>query len=356
MKKVFLLAILFAALVGTAAQARERHDSIVFVVDISGTVSENGQVPVSRDVIRSMNAKFPDYVKDAAIMTFGDLEYPQMEYVLPASDWDREGLDNNIGYIKEGEGSTPLGTAVDGSDEGVTKAEGKTALVIITDGKDNGAPDPVTRVEMLKKKHCDNVCVFTIQHGDDPEAAALLEAMVKAGKCGITTMAADLRASDQNVQDLVDYIFPSDGPPPYVCVDDDEDGVCAENDECPNTLKGAKVDNRGCWVLQNVHFDVDKYDVKPKYFDELDQVVTVLKSNPGVKVRIEGHTDADGSDEYNQTLSDNRANAIYDYFISKGVQRDRLSAKGYGESRPIASNDTDSGKALNRRIELTVLK
>jgi OOP family OmpA-OmpF porin len=116
------------------------------------------------------------------------------------------------------------------------------------------------------------------------------------------------------------------------------------------------VDNRGCWVLRNVRFDVDKSDIKPEFFPFLDEVVTVLRSNPGLKIVIEGHTDSDGTDEYNQKLSQRRAQAVMDYFVSKGLEPARLTAIGYGETKPIASNDTDEGKAENRRIELSVVK
>src|SRR5690606_35723062 len=87
------------------------------------------------------------------------------------------------------------------------------------------------------------------------------------------------------------------------------------------------------------------------------EIVQVFNDNPQVlKVSIEGHTDSDGEDAYNKTLSDQRAKAVMKYLVDKKVAADRLSAVGYGESKPIASNDTDEGKAKNRRVEFHITK
>ena len=84
------------------------------------------------------------------------------------------------------------------------------------------------------------------------------------------------------------------------------------------------------------------------------QTADTLNANPGVAVEIAGHTDSDGDAEYNQDLSDRRANAVRDYLISRGVSGSRLSAAGYGESQPVADNATVEGKAQNRRVELRI--
>jgi OOP family OmpA-OmpF porin len=85
----------------------------------------------------------------------------------------------------------------------------------------------------------------------------------------------------------------------------------------------------------------------------LDGVVAVLKRNPTLRVEIQGHTDNIGSEASNRKLSENRARAVMEYLVKKGVEAERLSAAGYGSSRPIASNDTLEGRARNRRVELT---
>ncbi|HYG02258.1 MAG TPA: OmpA family protein [Chryseosolibacter sp.] len=108
--------------------------------------------------------------------------------------------------------------------------------------------------------------------------------------------------------------------------------------------------------LKNIYFDFDKTTLKPESFIELDKVVDFLQQNKSVEIEIAGHTDNKGSDEYNENLSQGRSQSVVDYIISKGVEEFRLKAHGYGESRPLDTNDTEEGRASNRRVEFTVLK
>ena len=106
--------------------------------------------------------------------------------------------------------------------------------------------------------------------------------------------------------------------------------------------------------LSDALFAFDKFDLNEDARRMLDEVAAWLNDNPELHVEIGGHTDDRGSDAYNQKLSENRAKAVYDYFISHGVSKARLSYKGYGESRPIATNETDEGRQRNRRVELQI--
>lgn len=108
--------------------------------------------------------------------------------------------------------------------------------------------------------------------------------------------------------------------------------------------------------LNNIFFDFDKTTLKSESYVELDKVVDFLKNNATVEIEIAGHTDSKGSDDYNLNLSQGRAQAVVDYLISQGIDDYRLIAKGYGESVPLETNDTDEGRAINRRVEFTVLK
>jgi OmpA-OmpF porin, OOP family len=108
--------------------------------------------------------------------------------------------------------------------------------------------------------------------------------------------------------------------------------------------------------LKNIYFDFDKTTLKKESFTELNKVVDFLNQNSSVEIEISGHTDNKGSDEYNANLSQGRSQSVVDYLISQGIDTNRLSAHGYGESKPIDTNDTDAGRANNRRVEFTVLK
>jgi OmpA-OmpF porin, OOP family len=108
--------------------------------------------------------------------------------------------------------------------------------------------------------------------------------------------------------------------------------------------------------LKNIYFDFDKTTLKKESFVELNKVVDFLKQNSTVEIEISGHTDSKGSDDYNLNLSQGRSQSVVDYIISQGIDSFRLTAHGYGETKPIDTNDTDAGRANNRRVEFTVIK
>ena len=107
--------------------------------------------------------------------------------------------------------------------------------------------------------------------------------------------------------------------------------------------------------LSDALFAFDKFNLSDEAKEMLDRVVSWLSDHPELKVEIGGHTDSRGSDAYNQKLSENRAKSVYDYFVSHGIDAARLSHKGYGESRPIDTNETDEGRQRNRRVELQII-
>ncbi|MDR1725379.1 MAG: OmpA family protein [Bacteroidales bacterium] len=109
-------------------------------------------------------------------------------------------------------------------------------------------------------------------------------------------------------------------------------------------------------VLNNVFFDVDSYNLLPESYAELGILMEVLSANPKIKIEISGHTDNTGSKEYNQILSERRAKSIVDYLISQGVSSMQLAFKGYGQDKPIATNDTAEGRAKNRRTEFKIIE
>jgi OOP family OmpA-OmpF porin len=126
-------------------------------------------------------------------------------------------------------------------------------------------------------------------------------------------------------------------------------------DQCADTPKGATVNSVGCWAVEGILlFGFDRYEIRPEAEPLLEEIVTVMKQNSGINVEIQGHTCNIGAADYNQKLSENRANAVMDYLVRHGVPSHRLTAKGYGLDRPVASNDTEEGRAKNRRVELSI--
>ncbi len=108
------------------------------------------------------------------------------------------------------------------------------------------------------------------------------------------------------------------------------------------------------FVLKDIFFEFDKSTILQQSYFELRSLISLLETYPTMRVEIRGHTDAKGSDSYNQRLSENRAKAVTDYLISKGISEKRLQYKGYGKTLPIDTNDTEEGRANNRRVEFKI--
>lgn len=160
-------------------------------------------------------------------------------------------------------------------------------------------------------------------------------------------------------------------------LDSDKDGVPDYKDKCPGTPAGVAVDKDGCPppVVQRVKpqaaaapeilekgrttlkvlFDTNKAVIKKNSFKDVDNLADVMKNNPDLNVIIEGHTDSVGSAEANKKLSQKRADAVKQYMVKKtGIDAKRITAQGFGEDKPVASNDTKEGRAQNRRVEAAV--
>ena len=143
--------------------------------------------------------------------------------------------------------------------------------------------------------------------------------------------------------------------------DSDGDGVPDSMDKCPDTPPGTKVDHTGCPLaekseLKGVWFAFDSSRITPDSAKVLDDVARTFKRYPSLVAELAGHTCNIGTRQYNQGLSERRANAVRDYLIGQGVDPGQLVAKGYGELRPVASNATREGRETNRRTEIHILK
>jgi outer membrane protein OmpA-like peptidoglycan-associated protein len=149
------------------------------------------------------------------------------------------------------------------------------------------------------------------------------------------------------------------------CPDTDKDGIADKDDRCPT--KGGNIDANGCpkvdaktlevfsRAMNDVRFETSSNRLKQSSQAVLNEVVDIMKANPSYNVRISGHTDSVGNSESNQSLSERRAAAVVNYLVGKGISQTRLSSVGFGETSPIADNNTAEGRRLNRRVELRVV-
>ncbi len=144
-------------------------------------------------------------------------------------------------------------------------------------------------------------------------------------------------------------------------LDGDNDGVVDRLDECPDSAAGVQVDIKGCEImeeitLQGVNFESNSDRLLPGATSVLDDAAATLRKNPSIKVEVAGHTDSDGAAAHNESLSTRRATTVHDFLVANGVTSDRMSARGYGESQPVADNATAAGKAQNRRVVLRIVE
>lgn len=142
-------------------------------------------------------------------------------------------------------------------------------------------------------------------------------------------------------------------------LDSDGDGVLDNDDQCPDTPAGVRVDVRGCEIkavteLTDVEFEHNSADLTAASRAALADDAASIRKYPDMKVVVAGHTDSAGAEDYNQGLSERRAQSVVDYLISEGVSAANVTAVGYGESQPVADNSTSEGRARNRRVELRI--
>jgi len=149
---------------------------------------------------------------------------------------------------------------------------------------------------------------------------------------------------------------PAPAPAPVkVDLDSDGDGVLDSKDLCPDTPPGVRVDADGCEIIftvEGVNFDTNKSTLKPAALEKLGVAASLLNSSPGKNFQIVGHTDSVGADDYNEALGHRRAVSVLNFLTKNGVAQSRLSTESFGETRPVASNDTEEGRAQNRRVEI----
>ncbi|MDD4914696.1 MAG: OmpA family protein [Methylococcales bacterium] len=306
---------------------------------------KGAKLDVEKDLLNKINRTIPAIPLSSGLLSFGFgscLSWGSTLLNQPLQQYSTGGFDAVINSLHCASGGTPLADALSVANDDIKAANGNIALIVLSDGMDDASAVPAA--EALKNRYGDRLCIYTVWVGNeaDAEGQANLDQIATVGGCGFATDAASL-SSTQGAGNFVKKVFFKEGHPAPVTPP-------PAKPKCSNAPKGAIVDKDGCWSFHGVLFDFDSDKIKSRFHPAIENAVEVLKLNPGLTIEIEGHTDGIGSVAYNLKLSERRAMSIKNELVKQGVDPKRLTTVGYGKSDPVASNDTEEGRAYNRRV------
>jgi OmpA-OmpF porin, OOP family len=326
----FSIVIALAFLLGAPlAEARlvPKIDNFIILQDQSGSMymtypgTDMTKMAMSKKILLAMNDLIPDLGYQGAVYLVAPFQQ-----VLAPTAYNKAAFAEAIQSIPDNQEiygrTTPLGMGINNLDAVLAGMPGRTGIILISDGKENMCTNPVAEARAIADKY--QVCFHVISLADEAEGAAILQQINQLRDC-CNAIGLDLLKDPALLDQFVRCVFYDEAVEEEVI------------------------------VLRGIHFDFDKYNIKPEWVPVLEEAVAILRDNPSMNVIIEGHTDSVGTEAYNQGLSERRARSVYNFFRQNGIAAARLQTVGYGESRPIASNDTEEGRALNRRVELKVV-
>lgn len=386
-------------------------ENFILFVDHSGSMAMEhktflkDKIVLAKDALIRMNQLIPNLPYNGALITAA----PYKDYVK-LDKYDRAKMDKALKGLQEEfdvfNRLTPLGDSLLKLDPVLAKTQGCVNVILVSDGMRNIGSDAVEAAQSLYAKYPNKLYIHIISYADEKEGKAVLDKIAAMNKGAVYVDAAQVRDAN-GLRDFVEKVFCGAANPPKCDIEGPETvrlgdrvvfsaarskdpnnlplkyewtlcdgskatGVNAEfefkrPEPCTITLTATNSAGQTCTatkrvnvateeriVLRGINFDFDKSDIKAEFVPVLNQGVDILRKNQNITIVIEGHTDSVGTDEYNQKLSERRANAVKNFFVQKGVDARRVSTIGYGESRPKFDNATDEGRYMNRRVEIQV--
>jgi len=322
-----------------------REVSNLFVVtDASGTMWKDETFPRAKALSTSFVKALPDESArsasreyNVAYIAFGGDD----RVTVPLQRFDRRQLlaaaekADIMGSVSGTGGLTPVHAVIDEIGAQLEGKSGDTAVVLFSDGRADDADRALANAVALTEAYRGKLCFNTVQIGDAAEGTEFMQKLAGVTSCGTAQNAAGVSSPGEFQRYAKNVIV---GPAPLPAVAAAPPGSCA-----------AKIRLRG------IEFGFDKAKVDEAGAVVLDAALEAVSACSGARLNVDGHTDSIGTEAYNQGLSERRANAVGEYLSSKGVAKGRITPKGFGESNPVASNDTSDGRARNRRVELTPL-
>jgi OOP family OmpA-OmpF porin len=305
--------------------------NVFILTDGSGTMWVNRSFPAAKAQTQSFVAAMPDGDYQVSTIGFGGDD----RISTPLSDFDRRALERDadsltvLGALDGRGGTTPLHEVFYEIGLQLEGRTGDVAIVLFTDGVADEPGLATATLNTIADLYPARVCFHGVQVGDDAEGAAFLRELAAVDGCGSFRTGALLETPSQFTT-LSHQVFAGSLPP-----------VGAAPNPCTGNLR-----------LGEVEFGFDKASITESGSQILELAAVKLDACPDVDIAIDGYTDSTGPDAYNKGLSKRRAEAARKFLIEHGVDANRLTSQGFGSSHPVAPNDTEEGRALNRRVEL----
>ncbi|MCK4840472.1 MAG: OmpA family protein [Methylococcales bacterium] len=353
---------------------KQKKQSFFVINDSSSSMSDpylgsgfSGQatatkLSVEKELLNRMNQTIPNIKLSSGLRSFGFgpcVSWGFSKLNQATQRYSTASFADAINSLECSSGGTNVTSSFTAASADLASASGTIALILLSDGH-NYDSSPIPQVHALKQQYGNKLCIYTVWVGNKKEQAgqAVLQEISDISGCGFSTTAAAISSSSSMVNFVKKVFFTSITPitpidSSYSIVqesDSDGDGILDNRDRCPNTPRGAVVDKDGCWSFRGVLFDVNKASIKAGFENTFDNATKVLRLNPSLTVEIQGHTDSQGSAQYNQNLSERRANSVKYLLIKNGIDASRLVTIGFGEAEPVSDNHTRAGRANNRRV------
>ena len=314
-------------------------DSFIVLLDTSGSMKNDDQgrprIYDAQDWTASFNSAVPPFDYKAGLITYGKgstgtcIGYGVATTLYGLAPYQPAEFAQALGTIECAASTTPIAEAIDSATGLLTEEAGPTAVIIVSDFNWNDPAAVEAALARLKAEHVNNVCVHTVKVGDDASHDVMIASFTDTSGCDSAVHASEFASGAL----LSTYVA-----------------------ETLLTPLEKALEYQTHTVSAHALFDFDKAILKEQGKAELHKLDEMIKSQ-GMTVRdidVVGHTDNVGTDAYNQDLSERRAKAVRDYMIGEGINASIVDVIGMGETQPVASNDTEEGRAMNRRVDILV--
>ena len=333
-----VLALGLALPLVVSAEMVKKVDNLIVFMDQSGSMAQakaaagNQKLDQAVDAVTRLDKATPELGYTSSVALFAPFKTVTNPMTHKAGSLGSAAT----GFTPPFNHMTTMGDGLANIDPVVGKLSGKTALVLYTDGVSNTGSDPVAAAKSLYGKYGSNLCIHVVSYADTPEGQQTIDAIRALSGCTVAADGKSLASDAAMAKFAKDILYDEVQPAPV-----------AKPAPKPAPVMVAKE-----VITFNLLFGFDKSAITDEMVPVLEQAKMILEEDSAVDFAVAGHTDATGTEEYNQGLSERRAVSVKNWLVSNGVSAARLQTVGYGETRSKYDNGTKEGRKLNRRVEL----